>query len=647
MGKQKRRRLKITLIMAFVVTVSLSLWTVFAGHVPRLGLDLAGGLGVELVPKGDFDDDALEVAVEVLRDRIDGLGVAESKVAVEGDAVIVQLPGLEDEARALDIIGTTARLEFRRVVDMRSLLSLSDLSDFGIDPEDLVGDLPENGDLPSDTPEGTSEDTPSESDTDETGEDEPLKAFAPSQGYQAAAAVPGLWSSVQGTSETQITGQNALFSVKGNTTDSSSGFFAEQAAPAFFSPVVFPGQIGPPVPEPVLPEEETDADADTPSDDSPAEPPDGEEADTEAEELIEGVNSCNGRALPPDIVLTPVQEITPESDAIWVCSADESDRFLYQLGPAEIPGSNVDGATAVIADGLGLQWEVRLDFNAKGAKAYERLTGEAACAPSGSPQRQIAILLDNRVRSAPQVSESVGCGDGISGGGVITMGQGEDQEAESKDLALVLRYGSLPVEFDLDDANVQKVSPTLGEDSLNAGYIAAAIAFVIIAGFVVSFYRVFGVILLAGLLLFGVCIYLFLALMGEYQGMTITLSGLAAVVVSIGLNADSAIVFMERVKDELREGRSLRSAVERGFQRAWKTIVAGDMVSLIAAGVLYMLAVGSVRGFALMLGVSTLLDLVIAYFFTRPATLLLIGTKALKDERSLFWARPSELGGTA
>lgn len=322
---------------------------------------------------------------------------------------------------------------------------------------------------------------------------------------------------------------------------------------------------------------------------------------------------------------------------------DKDTGQIMKLGPVSVPGRDVTGATAQIQQAdVGGGWQVALEFTKKGETSYKDATGKAACNPTGDPKRQIAIVLDNEVVSAPQVAEDVKCNDGISGGGVITLGKGNGKksvEAEAKDLALVLRYGSLPVA--LAKSNVETVSPTLGRDSLDAGKVAAVVGLVLIAVFLLLMYRLYGVVVLVGIAIFAALNYTVISLLGEWRGQTLALSGLAGLVVSLGVTADSYIVYVERMKDELRQGRSMRTAVERGFTRAWRTIIAADTVSVLASGALYLLAVGSVRGFALMLGIATLLDMLMAYCFTRPLMLILADTRLLENERRFVWSRPA------
>ncbi|MGZ8753322.1 MAG: SecD/SecF family protein translocase subunit, partial [Acidimicrobiia bacterium] len=200
---------------------------------------------------------------------------------------------------------------------------------------------------------------------------------------------------------------------------------------------------------------------------------------------------------------------------------------------------------------------------------------------------------------------------------------------EAKDLALVLRYGALPVKFDADNQRVQSVSPSLGKDQLRAGIASGIIGLVLVALFMLAYYRLLGAVVILGLALTGMAVYSLVSYLGQTIGLTLTLAGVTGLIVSVGVTVDSYVVYFERLKDEVRSGKTVRSSVDRGFARSWRTILAADIVSLIGAGVLYWLAIGSVRGFAFFLGLSTLLDLIISYFFMHPLVSIMARRRAL------------------
>ena len=225
-------------------------------------------------------------------------------------------------------------------------------------------------------------------------------------------------------------------------------------------------------------------------------------------------------------------------------------------------------------------------------------------------------------------SEGVECETGITGGSSqIDVGD----EPEAKDLALVLRYGSLPIT--LEQSSVSKVSPTLGRDSLNAGLQAGIIGLGLVLVYVLLYYRGLGLVIWGGLMVFTAAFYSILALLGRTSGLALTLAGVAGIIVSIGVTTDSYIVAFERLKDEAHTGKSLRASIDRGLARALKTILVADFVTGSAAVILYFLAVGPVKGFALTLGLATIVDILVAFFFTRPLVTLLGRTRLFSSGR--------------
>ncbi len=329
----------------------------------------------------------------------------------------------------------------------------------------------------------------------------------------------------------------------------------------------------------------------------------------------------------PETGLTIEDDPTQEA---WLAeyAEDGSVVWVYHVGPSQLSGAELDDALAGFQGGATQlpQWQVQLDLSNEGADKFQELTKVAASFPSGDPRRQIAIVLDGEVVSAPQVNIDVDPAVGISGGSaVITMGTGENQQQEAQDLAVVLRYGSLPVAFERDQ--VQNVSATLGADSLNAGLVAGAGGLILVALAVMLYYRSLGVVAVLGLTVFGSLLLLVIGLLSRYMGTTLTLAGVTGIIVSIGITADSYIVFYERIKEEIRAKRTVHAAVDEGFSRAFHTIITADTVSILAAILLWLLAVGPVKGFALTLGIATLIDVIVAYFFTRNAVWLMARTR--------------------
>jgi preprotein translocase subunit SecD len=291
----------------------------------------------------------------------------------------------------------------------------------------------------------------------------------------------------------------------------------------------------------------------------------------------------------------------------------------YQLGPVEITGDAIDKATAVYTAGsatsVGQGWEIRFDLTNQGSDTFSDVTNRLV-------GKQLAIVVDDQIISAPKVDEPI-----TNGSGRIT---GNFTERDAKDLATQLNAGALPVE--LTTQQVLTVSPTLGDESLQQGLVAAIAGLVLLAAYLLFYYRILAIVAWVGMMIWALLALGLVALAGRSIGYNLTLAGVAGLVISLGVTADSYIVFFERLKDEVHAGRSPRAAVAPAFKRSFRTIVAADLVTAIAAAVLYVTAISSVRGFALTLGVATLLDLFVVYFFKRPAVSLLT-----RNERIVNW----------
>ena len=297
------------------------------------------------------------------------------------------------------------------------------------------------------------------------------------------------------------------------------------------------------------------------------------------------------------------------SDTIAACSRDGGTKYI--LAPAEVLGRQVSKAAAGIATQSGNQWIVTLDFNGEGTSAFGALTSRVTSL--GAPLNQVAIVLDGLVVSAPTINEAIPSGSAqISGSFTST---------EAQDLANVLKYGALPLAFDRGE--VQQVSPTLGSEQLSAGLLAGLLGLGLVLIYSMLYYRGLGIVTVGSLAIAAGLLYLLFLVLGETIGFTLTLAGIAGAIVAIGVTADSFIVYFERIRDEVREGRSLRSAVESGWVKARHTIIVADAVSLISALLLYFFAVGGVRGFAFTLGLTTLVDLLVVFMFTKPLVTVL------------------------
>ena len=477
------------------------------GILPKLGLDLSGGTSVVLTAPAGTDPEVLEQAVEIMRRRIEDVGgVQEPEIAISGaNTVLVQLPGVEDEQRALDAIGQTGQLSFRPVLDA------------------TLGDL--------------------------------------------GPLITTTTTSVAVTTTT-VTGSSSA------TTSTTTATTAATTTTAPTTPTTLPPNINPLTGLTIV-------------------------DDPTKEAYLPSTGGCASSGL---------GVVFPE---------------VLQVGPAALLGEDVADAIPGF-DPNQAQWVIGLELTSAGANKFALVTGAAAQQALGSPQRCIAIVLDGEVVAAPSVSADVGPEGIVGGSAQITFGNTPADEEEARDTAALLRYGSLPVSF--ERSQVQKVSATLGADSLRAGVIAGLIGLALVCVLLIGYYRAMGVVAVIGLTVFGSLLIIVFSLLGRFQGLTLTLAGVTGVIISVGITADSYIVYFERVKEEIRKGRSVRSAVEEGFRKSFRTILTADAVSLIGATLLWFLSVGAVKGFALSLGLATVLDVVIARTFTRRANWVIAHT---------------------
>jgi preprotein translocase subunit SecD len=526
-----RRKILVPLLSILVIAFGGLAATLAAGNSPELGLDLQGGVSVVLAPTGEATGEQLDQSLSIIRQRVDALGVAEPDIARQGDAIVVQLPGAKNRDRALSLVGQTAELRFRPVLQQASV-SPDALEEAQAAAEEAVGQATTTTTAPDDA---TTTTTAAGADTTEG-------AIGLAEGESAAAP---------------------------------------QQEPTTTAPPEATSTTAPPA---TTPDGEPEGDAD-------AEAPPEQEVPT----------------------LTPRDQDTADAT---VALAGTDGSTVYALGPTLATGRIVKTAQADIQNG---QWMVRLEmrggangidkFNEIAASCYQQAPDPEVC-----PTGQLAIVLDSVVQSAPSITESSYTADQITISGSFT-------ESEAKDLALVLRYGSLPVE--LERQTVQTVSATLGEDSLRAGIVAGIAGLLIVALYMILYYRALGIVVVFGFGVWAALMYTVVSWLGETQGLALTLAGVTGMIMSIGVTVDSYVVFFERLKDDVRAGRTLRSSTERSFKRAFRTILAANTTSFIGAAVLWWLTVGSVRGFALFLGISTILGVVVTWFYTRPVVIWL------------------------
>ncbi len=328
----------------------------------------------------------------------------------------------------------------------------------------------------------------------------------------------------------------------------------------------------------------------------------------------------------------------PDKDVV-LCARDQgqlrpqANAPKLLMGPVALGGTDIASARAQLQQaGQGGvttgQWETQLNFNGAGGRKFQDLTGKAACNPENDPRRQIAITLDAVVINYPPVASDVQCNQGISGGSAVITGQ---TQAEAENLAPLISSGALPLK--LDPQSRTTVSATLGADSLHAGLVGGAIGLGLVFLYVLLYYRGLGLVVWVGLAIAAALNVGIVFLMGQVIGFTLTLAGIAGLIVAVGISADTYVVFFERLKDEVREGKTLRTSVDRGWQRSFHTLVSANAVSFMAALILYLLAIGPVRGFAFTLGLATLIDFFAAWFFARPAVSLLTRLRLFQEGR--------------
>ncbi len=495
------RRLVISLVGIVLLAGGTFTANIVAGNFPALGLDLQGGASVTMTPVGEVDEAALSVAVDIIRQRVDSIGVAEPEIIRQGNTVVVNLPGVKDQQQALDTIGRTGAVEMRPVLK--------------------VAENPEN---------------------------------------------------------------TTTTTVQGATTSTVQGATTTTLKPASTT----------------LP------------------PPAG------------GIGSSRTAAVTtttvPAETVNPITGL-PEGQTIL---PGRKDGLIYLLGPIEATGEVFSNDSSAQVDAGGWVVVAKLRSGAAGADVWNALSTKCFAGGADCPTKAVAIILDGEVISAPTVQTPTFDNGSVQISGSFT-------ETEAKDLARVLQFGAVPVKF--DTPTVQTVSASLGEDSLRAAVLSGFIGLLLVLLFLLFYYRLLAIVVVGGLGVSGLLLWSVISWLSKTNGLALTLSGAAGIIVSVGVTVDSYVVFFEKLKDDVQQGRTLRNSAARGFDRAWRTILVADTVSLIGAVVLWQLTVGSVRGFAFFLGLSTLSDMVVSYFFARPAVLLLAKTKLFNRGRVLGVAK--------
>ena len=317
---------------------------------------------------------------------------------------------------------------------------------------------------------------------------------------------------------------------------------------------------------------------------------------------------------------------------LMACNREKNEKYL--LGPTLIEGTKLTTASAGVPQNQ-VQWVVNLEFNNEGGATFANVTGTLATRQP--PENQFAIVLDSEVISAPSVSTS------IAGGRAEISGSFNQQSAT--ELANILKYGALPLAFEVSE--VSNVSATLGGEQLQAGIIAGIVGLILVVGFCFLYYRGLGIVVVSSLVVAAAITYAAVVLLGGSVGFALNLPGIAGAIVAIGVTADSFVIYFERIRDEVRDGRSLRTAIETGWVRARQTILIADAVSMLSAIILFILAIGSVKGFAFTLGLTTIIDVAVVFFFTKPLMSLLGRTEFFGQGHRLSGLSPDHLGVTA
>ncbi|OHV40642.1 MULTISPECIES: protein translocase subunit SecD [Pseudofrankia] len=544
--------------LAGVLVVLYGIMALTGTFTPRLGLDLQGGTSVILTPKSTqagqkVNSGAVDKAIDIIRQRVDGLGVAESEVKRNGNQIEISVPG-RGRSDVVNLVGQTAELRFREVVTSGAAAPAPS---------------------PTATPSAGASASPSAGST-----------LAPASGQPTAGATASASASA------------------------SPAAAATPSATPTPTPTSTPSASATPSATPT-PSASPAADANTP----PA------DVQKKYDELTCAPSEVRGSAAATD------------APGDWTAACDRTGQVKYLLKPAKVIGTDVKTASAGLLSSGGTtnvntgQWVVNVDFTGSGQNKFTKLTEDTI-------GKQVAIVLDGVVQSAPTTNERIPGSAQISG---------SFTQSDADDLANVLKYGALPLSFEKSQA--ESISPTLGRHELKGGLLALGIGLALVILYSFFYYRLLGVVVITSLAVSGVLIYAAVTLLGEAIGFTLTLAGIAGLILSVGVTADSFVVYFERIKDEVAQGRTTRAAVERAWPAARRTILSADTVSFLAAAVLYIVSIGSVRGFAFTLGLSTLSDVVIVFIFTRPLVTLLVRRRLFNSPK---WSglTPAKRGST-
>ncbi|MGC8626796.1 MAG: protein translocase subunit SecD [Acidimicrobiales bacterium] len=561
----RSRPLVWSLLIILVVAVGGLAAMVASGTAPLLGLDLKGGVSVVEQPQGRVDSGILQEAVDIIDRRVNGLGVSNSNVTRQGNDIVIELPGAKNDTQVLKIVGQTAQLFFRPVECLIAAYQKPAKSTKSTTP---VGTTTTTSPHASEkgTQANTSKTGPTN--TSKTGPNGPTTTSGPKVGATKALGLPAASSEATLASFVRLGPLSLGTKVASKATTST-------AKPSATTTTTVPA----------------------------------------VEKLcsMSVAQQAQWPTTPPSKDFAKSWVVLP----YYVPNAG----YRYVLGPAEMSGSIIKSAVATI-DPSTSEWVVAITFTSSGSTQFDNYAARHyQCYeqdPSNPPYcAEQAIELDGTVQSAPNIEAPAFHGSAqISGSTTNPFTQ-----QQATDLALALRYGSLPVRF--VPQSIESISPTIGSDSLVDGAIAGAVAIALVLIYLMVYYRALGLVVVLGICVSGALVYTITALLGQAWGLTLTLSGVIGLIVSVGVTADSCVIYFERLKEDVRSGRTVRTSVEKGFNRAFRTILAADFSSFLGAMVLWLLTVGDVRGFAFFLGLATLLNVVTTYFFTRPLVILL------------------------
>ena len=603
----RRRRPAVTLISFFIVLVILvAIMALSRTWTPKLGLDLRGGTTITLTAvnstgTGTVDQNSLEQARTIIEQRVNSLGVGEASVTTTGNNQIqVSVPNVQGDT-LVEMVGQTAQLEFRRVYQVDQAV---------VYPDDQATELPSVPTL------------------------SPLLSVASSANPIDALPAADQILTFSFTVTNAGTGQASNIALK-ISDFSGSGSLSDITCP---QTTLDTNQSQVCTATYVVTAADSAAGSITATVTASGVAPDGTTTVTSSASSVTVPMASDTTSrlaqLSDQLAWTPPADVTTDfsefqcSDVVqqvwdqpfFACTRVDPTQGAttaaskYLLGPRLIEGSLVDTAAAGIPQNQ-LTWVVTLNFDSLGAQLFSAAT--TALSGATSPTDQFAIVLDGKVISALRVNEPI-----PNGSAQIT---GSFNQQSATNLANVLKYGALPLSFEV--SNVDTVSATLGGDQLTAGLIAGAVGLLLVVIYSIIYYRGLTVVVFSSLLMAGGLVYTLIVLLGEAVSFALSLPGLAGAIVAIGVTADSFVIFFERVRDEAREGRSIKTAVETGWDKARRTIVVADTVSLLSAVILYILSIGTIKGFAFTLGLTTLVDLAMIFFFTKPLVSLLVKTE--------------------